>query len=110
MSAVLEATNPIPAPAMRPAERDEGFFAHHGIWAPGVRLFRRLRFGAKAVIAGTFTVGPLVASNMLAGRVSQPILRLSQLVSDLPALKEMDLNPVMAFEDGVVVVDARISI
>ena len=38
------------------------------------------------------------------------ILRLSQLVSDLPAIKEMDLNPVMAFEDGAVVVDARISI
>ncbi len=38
------------------------------------------------------------------------IQRLSQLVSDLPAIKEMDLNPVMAFEDGAVVVDARISI
>ena len=38
------------------------------------------------------------------------ILRLSQLVSDLPTIKEMDLNPVMAFEDGAVVVDARISI
>ena len=43
-------------------------------------------------------------------RLEELILRLSQLVSDLPALKEMDLNPVMAFEDGVVVVDARISI
>ncbi|MEJ2476547.1 MAG: acetate--CoA ligase family protein [Desulfobacterales bacterium] len=38
------------------------------------------------------------------------ILRLSRLVSDLPAIKEMDLNPVMAFEDGAVVVDARIRI
>jgi acyl-CoA synthetase (NDP forming) len=38
------------------------------------------------------------------------ILRLSRLVSDLQAIKEMDLNPVMAFEDGAVVVDARISI
>jgi acetyltransferase len=38
------------------------------------------------------------------------ILRLSQLVTDLPSIKEMDLNPVMAFEDGAVVVDARISI
>ena len=26
------------------------FFAHHGLWAPGVRLFRQLRFGAKAAI------------------------------------------------------------
>ncbi|MFZ0613018.1 MAG: acetate--CoA ligase family protein [Desulfobacterales bacterium] len=43
-------------------------------------------------------------------RLEELILRLSQLVSDLPAIKEMDLNPVMAFEDGVVVVDARISL
>ncbi|MEN8691401.1 MAG: acetate--CoA ligase family protein [Desulfobacterales bacterium] len=44
------------------------------------------------------------------GRLEELILRLSQLVKDLPAIKEMDLNPVMAFEDGAVVVDARISI
>lgn len=44
------------------------------------------------------------------GRLEELIQRLSQLVSDLPAIKEMDLNPVMAFEDGAVVVDARISI
>jgi methyl-accepting chemotaxis protein len=61
MSAVLEATNPIPAPAMRPAERDEGFFAHHGIWAPGVRLFRRLRFGAKAVIISLAFMLPMLS-------------------------------------------------
>ena len=38
------------------------------------------------------------------------IQRLSQLVSDHPAIQEMDLNPTLAFEDSVVVVDARISI
>jgi acetyltransferase len=38
------------------------------------------------------------------------IQRLSQLLVDLPAIQEMDLNPLMAFEDQVVVVDARISI
>jgi len=38
------------------------------------------------------------------------ICRLSQLVSDLPEIQEMDLNPVMAFEDGVFAVDARIAI
>ncbi|MGA9261036.1 MAG: acetate--CoA ligase family protein [Desulfobacterales bacterium] len=43
-------------------------------------------------------------------RLEEIILRLSQLVSDLPAIKEMDLNPVMAFEDRAVVVDARISL
>ena len=38
------------------------------------------------------------------------IQRVSQLVSDLPAIQEMDLNPVMAFEDGVFAVDGRIRI
>jgi acetyltransferase len=38
------------------------------------------------------------------------ICRLSQLVGDLPEIREMDLNPVMAFEDGVCVVDARIAL
>ena len=38
------------------------------------------------------------------------IQRLSQLLTDLPAIQEMDLNPLMAFEDTVLVVDARISI
>jgi methyl-accepting chemotaxis protein len=27
-----------------------GFFDHHGLWAPGVRLFRRLKFRSKAVL------------------------------------------------------------
>jgi acetyltransferase len=38
------------------------------------------------------------------------IQRLSQLLTDLPAIQEMDLNPLMAFEDKVFVVDARIAI
>ncbi|MDY6791347.1 MAG: acetate--CoA ligase family protein [Thermodesulfobacteriota bacterium] len=38
------------------------------------------------------------------------IQRLSQLVTDLNDIEEMDLNPVIAYEDGVFVVDARISI
>jgi methyl-accepting chemotaxis protein len=37
-----------------------GFFAHHGIWAPGVRLFRSLRFAAKALIISLAFVVPLV--------------------------------------------------
>jgi acetyltransferase len=38
------------------------------------------------------------------------IQRISQLVTDFPEIKELDLNPLMAFEDKIVVVDARISI
>ena len=41
-----------------------------------------LYFGAKQVIGGHLTVGALVAFNMLQGRVSGPILRLSQLWQD----------------------------
>jgi len=41
-----------------------------------------LYFGAKAVIAGDMTVGELVAFNMLAARVAQPVLRISQLWQD----------------------------
>ncbi|PIP35968.1 MAG: CoA-binding protein, partial [Desulfobacterales bacterium CG23_combo_of_CG06-09_8_20_14_all_52_9] len=36
------------------------------------------------------------------------ILRVSRMVSDLPEILEMDLNPVIAYEDGVFVADARI--
>lgn len=38
-----------------------GFFAHHGIWAPGVRLFRALRFSAKALIISLAFVLPLLS-------------------------------------------------
>ena len=38
------------------------------------------------------------------------IQRVSQLLTDLPMIREMDLNPVMAFSDGVFAVDGRIRI
>jgi ATP-binding cassette, subfamily B, bacterial HlyB/CyaB len=41
-----------------------------------------LYFGAKLVIDGSLTVGQLVAFNMLAGRVAQPVLRLAQMWQD----------------------------
>ncbi|MBL1261344.1 MAG: ATP-binding cassette domain-containing protein, partial [Thiotrichaceae bacterium] len=41
-----------------------------------------LWFGAKLVISGELSVGQLVAFNMLAGRISSPILRLVQLWQD----------------------------
>jgi len=41
-----------------------------------------LLFGAKAVIDGELSVGELVAFNMIAGQVAQPILRLSQIWQD----------------------------
>ena len=53
-----------------------------------VQMFNKLAmagilyFGAKLVIEGSLTVGELVAFNIFAGRVSQPILRLAQLYQD----------------------------
>jgi ATP-binding cassette, subfamily B, bacterial HlyB/CyaB len=41
-----------------------------------------LYFGAKLVISGGLTVGELVAFNLLAGRVSAPVLRLAQIWQD----------------------------
>jgi ATP-binding cassette, subfamily B, bacterial HlyB/CyaB len=51
----------------------------------GVQLVQKLVtvailwLGALAVVDGALTVGGLVAFNMLAGRISQPVLRLAQL-------------------------------
>ena len=36
-----------------------GFFAHHGLWAPGVRGFRRLRFRARAALISLAFLLPL---------------------------------------------------
>ena len=47
-----------------------------------------LYFGAKAVISGDLTVGALVAFNMLAGRVSQPVLRLAQVWQDFHQVRQ----------------------
>ncbi len=41
-----------------------------------------LYFGAHLVIEGSLTIGELIAFNMLAGRVAQPVLRLAQLWQD----------------------------
>lgn len=60
-----------------------------GNWASqGVQLVSKLStaailfFGAHAVINNEMTVGELVAFNMLAGRVTQPVLRLAQMWQD----------------------------
>ena len=46
-----------------------------------------LLFGASAVMDGELTVGGLVAFNMIAGQVSQPVLRLSQLWQDFQQVR-----------------------
>src|SRR6266481_4994976 len=61
----------------------------HGNWASqAVQLISKivmaltLYFGAYLVIGGNLTVGELVAFNMLAARVSMPVLRLAQIWQD----------------------------
>ena len=44
-------------------------------------------FGAQAVIAGQLSVGELIAFNMIAGQLMQPVLRISQLFQDLQQVK-----------------------
>ncbi|ECI7685698.1 type I secretion system permease/ATPase [Salmonella enterica subsp. enterica] len=44
-------------------------------------------FGAQAVLAGEMAVGQLIAFNILAGRVSGPVLRLAQLWQDLQQVR-----------------------
>jgi acetyltransferase len=41
-------------------------------------------------------------------RIVEIIQRVSQLVSECPAIQELDLNPIIAYADQVAVVDARI--
>lgn len=51
--------NSVVDPVMR--QTSNGFFAHHGLWAPGVRLFRQLGFAAKASIISLAFLIPLVS-------------------------------------------------
>lgn len=46
--------------ASRNSRPSGGFFAHHGLWAPGVRVFRQLGFAAKATIISLAFLIPLV--------------------------------------------------
>jgi methyl-accepting chemotaxis protein len=47
-------------PALSEPARKTGFFQHHGIWAPGVRLFRRMSFSQKACSITAMFLVPIV--------------------------------------------------
>ena len=42
--------------------------------------------------------------------VALVLVKLAQLAADIPEIREVDLNPLLADEHGVIVVDARIAI
>jgi len=60
-----------------------GTLAHEGVNLIGKLVtVATLWLGARLVIDGQLTVGQLIAFNMLAGRVAQPVMRLAQLWTD----------------------------
>ena len=62
MSALIPSAAPTASAPASPREgHDTGFFAYHGAWAPGVRLFRKLRFASKALIISLAFLLPLLA-------------------------------------------------
>lgn len=60
MSAVLKSPSAATRPQTRPAPPSLiGFFQHHGAWAPGVKLFRRIDFKSKAMLILSVLLIPL---------------------------------------------------
>jgi methyl-accepting chemotaxis protein len=50
---------PMRQPESRPAQGVFDFFAHHGVWAPGVRLFRKVNFTTKALFVSLAFMVPI---------------------------------------------------
>jgi acetyltransferase len=72
------------------------------------------RVEAEEMLAGIKTAALLDGVRGEAGidkqAVVEMIQRVSQLLGDLPMIEEMDLNPIMAFDDKAFAVDGRIRI
>jgi len=104
------------------SEEKLGHLIMFGIGGIHVELLKDVAFGVTPITA-------YEAKDMLSSIRSYPLLdgfrgeqgvdkeklvnilqRVSQLVTDLPMIREMDLNPIIAYEDRVCVVDARIRI
>ena len=68
MSVALQSAR-LSVPGIPPRPDHGGFFDHHGIWAPGVRLFRRLPFAAKTMIMAAVFSLPLLG--LLAWQMSE---------------------------------------
>lgn len=60
MSAVRSTVLAPPRSTTPSPEQAPGFFAYHGLWAPGVRLFRRINFPVKALIISVALTVPLL--------------------------------------------------
>ncbi len=60
--------------------------------------------------AGRLVAGFRGAPAADVGALVDLLLRLSRLVEDIPEVAELDLNPILAYPDGCVAVDARVRI
>jgi acetyltransferase len=104
------------------AEEGLGHAVMFGLGGIFVEIMKDVVFNLTPVASGEarLMLSSIQAAPMLEGvrgqkgvnqdRLVEIIQRLSQLLGDLPEIQEMDLNPLIAYEDQVVVVDARISI
>ncbi len=104
------------------AERGLGHLVMFGLGGVYVEVLRDVAFKIAPVtrVEAREMLASLKAKALLDGvrgekgvdreKVVDLILRVSALLGDLPEIREMDLNPVMAFEDAVYAVDGRIRI
>ena len=101
------------------AEDGLGHLIMFGIGGIYVEIFKDVAFklspvtttGAKEMLA-SLNAAPLLKGvrgekGVDEERIIEIIQRISQMVNELPMIQEIDLNPIMAFEDSVFVVDAR---
>jgi acetyltransferase len=104
------------------AERELGHLVMFGLGGIYVEVLKDVVFKIAPVTsreAGEMLAG-LKTSALLDGVRGEPgvdkegiitlIQRVSRLLTDLPMIQEMDMNPIMAFADGVYAVDGRIRI
>ena len=101
------------------AEDGLGHLVMFGIGGIYVEIFKDVAFKLSPVttLGAEEMLSSLNAAPLLKGvrgekgvdekRIIEIIQRISQMVNELPLIREIDLNPVMAFEDRVFVVDAR---
>ena len=104
------------------AEEGLGHLLMFGLGGIYVEVLKDVTFNLAPIsdIEAVEMLRNIKGSSLLTGVRGQPgvncealldvLKRLSQLVSDLPEIKEMDINPIIAYEDRVRVVDARINI
>jgi len=75
------------ASSRQPSDAD-GSFAHHGFWAPGVRLFRKVPFSQKAQIVSLLFLLPLLLVTVKLLRTKQAAIeRLTKDRAGVAALK-----------------------